>query len=144
VDRLDVLVRIEGAIDQRLGDASRHRPQHQDPRDARIGVELPDHGEDVGDLGVVREVLVGVVALEALGQPPDVPFVGSCGVVVSDKDRGEPGSGAGDLELPKLLVHVVGELLREFVAVDHGPCHAHALPSATTRDRASAGTPARR
>ena len=119
----DVLVRIERAVDERLGDARGQRPQHEDARDARIGVELPDHGEDVGHLGVVGQVLVRVLASEAFGQPPDVPLVRSGGRIVSDEDGGESRPGAGDLQQPELLVHVLREFLGQLVAVDHGSRH---------------------
>ena len=144
MDGLDVLVRVERPVHERLGDARGQRAKDQDPRHARIGVQLPDHGEDVGDLRVVGEVLVGVVAFETLGQPLHVPFVRGRGVIVPDQDRREPRPSPGDPQLPELFVDMLGELFRQLVAVDHRPRHATSFRRRITRARASAGTPVRR
>ena len=93
----------------------------------RVGVELADHGQDIGDLGVVREMLLVRVLTSTLREPPHVALVRSGGMIVAHEDRGR--ARAGDAELPELLVDVLGELLGERVPVDRPSLPCHVLPS---------------
>ena len=82
---------LQRAVDLRLGDLPRDRPQDEDAADAGIGVELADQGEHIGLLDVPRQRFRDVAAAELPGDATEAALVGVGGVVVAGQDRREAG-----------------------------------------------------
>ncbi len=154
VDGLDVLGRIEDAVQRHLGHLRGQRAEHEDPGHPRVGVELADRGQHVGQLGVLRQPLGHERAPDGLGVAPQPALVGQRGVVVADQDRGQTRPRArlpGHLQLaPDARAEVGGQL----PAVDDGGAHGGSdrsgaqdrptiVPSSSTSMLNAAGFPPR-
>ena len=109
--RLDVLQRVELAVEVLLGDLRRQRPEDEDAGDARVGVQLADERERVRLLDVAWELLADVATAELLRDPAHAALVGLCRVIVAHEDGGQArchsvfaqlGDGSFDLE-PQLV-----------------------------------------
>jgi hypothetical protein len=75
--RFDVLEGIEGRVDIGLREVRRQRLQDEDAGDARIGVELPERGEHLGELHVGSQMLGYVPVVQLFGEATKVAFYDS-------------------------------------------------------------------
>ena len=119
VERLDVLQRVERAVDLRLGNLPRDRPQDEDSAHAGIGVELADEGEHIRLLDVARQRFRDVAAAELPGDAPEAALVGVGGVVVAGQDRREAGFHPFPGEGRQLELRLLAQLAGEPGSVDH-------------------------
>ena len=128
MDRLDVLQRVELAVEVLLGHLRRERPEDEDAGDARVGVQLSDERERVRLLDVAGELLADVAAAELLGDPAHAALVRLRRVVVADEDGGEAGRHPVPSQLGDGCLDLEPQLVGQPAAVDDGG--AHSAPAA--------------
>jgi hypothetical protein len=127
VHGLDVLQRIDGAVHLGLGDVRRQRVQDQDAGDPRVGVQLAEGRDHVGELDVLGQALAHVPVVEALCQPLDVLLVGLGVERLADQHRGQARADLRQPQHLELVGDALAQLLGDRVPVDHDGRHRVSL-----------------